>query len=186
MKMQSNTQFNKSTFDTLFKDWYQDLCRFAYTYLRDEDLCEDIVQEVFISLWEKRKSLAEIQSFKSYLFRAVRNKCIDNLRKEMRFSIFSLENEGVQELSYYDYSLEAMESDELKNHIEESIKNLPKSCRNIFVLSREAKLTYAEIADEIGVSRKTVENQIGIALKKIRKHLIDNKFITLAFILFFA
>lgn len=163
--------FTKKSFDALFREYYEDLCRFAYTFMRDVDLCDDIVQEVFIHLWEKRKSLKEIKSFKSYLFRAVRNKCIDALRKEMRHSIVSVEDDNVKELSFNDHSLEIMESDDLKNNIEEAINNLPKNCRNIFVLSREARLTYADIAEELDISRKTVENQIGIAIKKIRKHL---------------
>jgi len=179
MSQQNQILFTKKSFDALFREHYNDLCRFAYTFLRDEHLCDDIVQEVFIHLWERRKSLKEIQSFKSYLFRAVRNKCIDSLRKEMRHSIVSMENENVSELSFYDYSLETMEKEDLKNNIEEAIGNLPRNCRNIFVLSREAKLTYADIAEELDISRKTVENQIGIAIKKIRKHLMHADLISL-------
>ncbi|MGB5990075.1 MAG: RNA polymerase sigma-70 factor [Marinifilaceae bacterium] len=171
MSKQKKTLFTKKSFDALFREYYNDLCRFAYTFLRDEHLCDDIVQEVFIHLWERRTSLKEIQSFKSYLFRAVRNKCIDSLRRDMRHSIVSMENENVRELSFYDYSLESMEKEDLKNNIEDAIGNLPRNCRNIFVLSREAKLTYADIAEELDISKKTVENQIGIAIKKIRKHL---------------
>jgi len=181
--MENQQLINKHFFDSLFRDYYQDLCRFAYTYLRDESKSDDIVQEVFIHLWEKSKSLSEIKSWKAYLFRAVRNRSIDVLRKEMRLSITSVDDENVQELSFYDYSIDKMDSDELKNIIEESIENLPNKCRNIFVLSREAKLSYMEISEELGVSRKTVENQIGIALKKIRKNLVDSKVISLLLII---
>lgn len=176
--MQDKKTFTKSTFDTLFREYYQDLCRFAYSFLRDESRSDDCVQEVFILIWEKRKSLPDVQSWKSYLFRAVRNKSIDLLRKDMRYSISSIDDHNVSELSYYDYSHDGMYHKDLKNGIEDSINNLPERCRNIFLLSREAKLTYVEIAKELGVSRKTVENQIGIALKKIRAHLVEAEFIS--------
>lgn len=183
--MQNQRIITKAIFDSLFREFYQDLCRFAYKYLQEEELSDDVVQEVFINLWEKRKNIPEIASFKSYLYKAVRNKCIDTIRKQLRNSTLLTTDDDFSEISYIDYSFENIEKEELKLKIEESISSLPINCRNVFTLSREAKLTYGEIAEELGISRKTVENQIGIAIKKIRKYLIDSKVITIILVYFF-
>lgn len=157
-----------SAFQVVFDTWYNALCNYAYSYLKDEDACEDIVQEVFTRIWEHRPNLIGTEEIRYYLFTAVRNNCISQLRKEKKNSTIHWENES----SEYIQDKEDKERD-YRAQIQKAIDGLPPKCREVFLLSRISNMTYKEIAKSLGISEKTVENQIGKALKLIRAALVN-------------
>ena len=148
----------------LFDAYYTVLCRYALTITDNEMASEDVVQGVFIYLWENRQQITITTTVKNYLFAATRNKALNYLRDSSPFSPLP----ETETLVYEDLSVE---TDELFRLIEEAIQILPEKCRNIFILSRKEELSYEEIALQKGISAKTVEAQIHIAIKRLRKYL---------------
>lgn len=156
----------------IFNAFYTPLCQYALIYLDDTVEAEEIVHQFFIKLWEKRTELEIRISLKSYLFQSIRNQCFNHIRDQKRKmhvvdSLEELENELLQEIAVH----EEMDLPTLKSEIEKAIQLLPPKCREIFLLSREKELSYREIAEELDVSKKTVENQMGIALKRLKEEL---------------
>ncbi len=155
--------------EQLFKAHYRPLCGFALSYLKDADQAEDIVQELFVRLWQDREVLSIKTSVKSYLFTAVRNRCLNALavKKRMRpldeetDDMVMGEERGEEELT------------ERAARVQAVIEGLPAERRKIFRLSRNEGLKYHEIAERLGLSVKTVENQMGKALKTLREELAD-------------
>lgn len=161
---------DEEAYASLFRQFYVQLCRFSLKYVRAEAVSEEIVQEVFISLWEKRESLNIHSSLKAYLFQAVKNSSINYLNSQFAKQDFQRD--------YFDHSelpvnntQETLIYDELQKVVQQAIDYLPPKCRTIYALSRNTGMSYKEIADELGVSIKTVEAQMGIALKKLRTYL---------------
>lgn len=159
---------NETAFEAVFRQHYAVLCNYAYTFLRDRDEAEEIVQSVFLAFWEKRLSLEIHTSIKAYLFSMVRNASLNSLiRKKMqeKYAQQKLQNSDSSE------SIQPVESEELAQRIAAALQKLPEQCRVIFTMSRFEELKYAEIAAELNLSVKTVENQIGKALKIMREQL---------------
>jgi len=159
---------NKDSYDIIFRKYYSQLCRFAYTYVKDADIAEDVVQGMFINLWTKKKKIKIITSLKSYLYTSVKNFSLNEIKK-IKLREFHGSN-SIDKNLFLDESLE-FNSQEFKHIYEESIEQLPPKTAQVYILSRDDGLTYAEIAIYLNISQKTVENHIGIALKKIRKIL---------------
>ena len=161
---------NKGVFQQVFDTCYESLCEYAFTILKDIDEAEDIVQSMFIKLWEKRESLDIKYTIKSYLFKAVYHQCINSLAyrtvriKYNAFGQLNMRHE-VQQPEVF--------PDELEESIRSAINGLPQQCRIIFVLSRYEELRYSEIAKKMNISINTVENQISKALKILRSELKD-------------
>ncbi len=151
----------------LFDNFYEYLCNVVYRVINDRDYAEDIVQEIFYDLWRKRERIQINISLRAYLRRAAVNRSLNHIRKQrMKFEedeevVLDLKAKGT------DGQLE-LEKDELETRIFEIIESLPPKCRIIFGLSRFENMSYQEIADELGISIKTVENQISKALKILR------------------
>lgn len=166
-------------FNKVFDLYYSPLCFFSDKILHDFDLSRSVVQQVFVDLWIKRHQL-HIVSLKSYLYQSVRNASLDVLKRKRAESKYlsTLEKEESGTLS------DLMEEAELADRINRAIQNLPERCREVFVLCRFEELKYAEIADRLHISVKTVEMQISIALKKMRKELSDYQMIQLLTIVF--
>lgn len=165
-------QGNEAAFEKLFKTHYSPLCRFAYHYLSDKDVAEEVVQSTFIGFWEKKERIQIDASLKSYLYRSVRNACLNELK---RLKVRKVHAEGVL-VEGEGHSLAAdheVIKDELEAKIQEAIQGLPEQCRLIFRMSRMEELKYQEIADALQISIKTVENQMGKALKLMRLRLKD-------------
>ncbi|MCM0204389.1 RNA polymerase sigma-70 factor [Bacteroides fragilis] len=170
----------KDGFSEIYDVYFPKLLRFTQTYLISEDESENIVQEIFIYLWEHRDIIETLQNLNAYLFTLAKNRCIDYFRKEMvrdirKGSLSEIEN---RELQLKLYSLEAFDNDRLSDaDIEEILNNainrLPERCREIFIMSRLQNLRYKEIAIRLNVSPNTVENQIVIALRKLKEELKD-------------
>ncbi len=161
---------NESAFEMIFKSYYQPLCRYAYSFLADKEEAEEVVQSAFITVWEKRKSLDIQTSLKSYLYRMVRNACLNVIKHEKIKQQHVAHELAVTEASYESVSQKVYAS-ELELKISEAMKVLPEQCRLVFQLSRFEELKYQEIADQLQISVKTVENHIGKALKIMREQL---------------
>lgn len=170
---------SEQAFNEAFDLYYSRLCFFADQVLRDFDLSRSVVQQVFVDLWIKRDRL-QVDSLKSYLYQSVRNATLDVLKHKKAESKYlsTLEKEEPVQIA------DRMEEAELANRINRAIQNLPEKCREIFVLCRFEELKYAEIAAQLNISVKTVEMQITIAMKKLRKELFDNQMIQLFSIIF--
>lgn len=161
-----------SSYELLFKKFYKELHRFAFTYVRDSSIAEEMSQEVFLYMWEKRKKIEIQTTLKTYLYSAVKNKCLNYIKLELPKQQSMADISEVM-LSVSHEKKDEGENEKLKRYIQNAVDALPKKCRRIFLLSRNAGMTYEEIADELDISKKTVENQMGIALKKLRESLED-------------
>jgi len=160
---------DQDAFDVLYRRHWEELFKTAYFILKDQDACKDIIQEVFIWFWNKRSKL-EISSVKSYLKAAVRFKIANLIRgNDIRASFYN-------EIAKYNQSSsptpnELAEASQMEAIIRETIDQLPPQCKAIYNLRREEKLSNQQIAQNLQVSVKTVENQMTIAQKRIRKCL---------------
>jgi RNA polymerase sigma-70 factor (ECF subfamily) len=160
-------------FETIFNTFYAPLCLFANNYLNDDEKAEEIVQDLFVNVWGKRAGLQIDSSLKQYLFRSVKNHCLNHIQhfKIREKYAEKMKNDFEHEVQYDDYFLEVG----LAQKIEESIESLPEKRKQIFKLSRDEGLKYKEIAERLGLSVKTVEAQMGLALKQLREKLKDYK-----------
>jgi RNA polymerase sigma-70 factor, ECF subfamily len=161
---------NESAFEMIFRTYYQPLCRYAYSFLDDKEEAEEVVQSTFITVWEKRKSIDIQISLKSYLYRMVRNACLNVIKHEKIKQQHVAHELAVTDASYESVS-EKVNATELESKITEAMKALPEQCRIVFQLSRFEELKYQEIADQLQISVKTVENHMGKALKIMREKL---------------
>lgn len=144
-------------------------------YVRDLDEAKSLVHEVFLTIWEKMDTLPEDVNYRSYLYTAVRNRCLNHIRDRKKTVMF--ENVAEQALPVENNS--AMETGELEREIELAINSLPEKCREVFELSRFGGLKYGQIAEKMGISVKTVEAQMSKALAVLREHLAE--FLSLIF-----
>jgi len=158
-------------FSTQFHNYYRPLCLFALRLLDNADEAEDVVQDTFAALWEKRDTLHKIVSIKSYHYTAVRNNCLMKLRSKKEFEI-------VEELQLVDeYTREdVIARAELEAKLWKMIDDLPERQREIFLMAKRDGMAYREIAEETGLSVKTVENHVTRALKSLR-HKDPNTFL---------
>ena len=155
--------------EILFKRYYSYLCKLVYRILPRDMLVEDLVQEVFSTLWQRRSALDIEQSVKGYLRRTAINKTLNHIR-DNKIKI-EADSQLWLDRQSGDRRPVAMEYTELKRAVEQAIDTLPERCRLVFILSRFDDMTYAEIATALGISEKTVENQISKALRVLRTAL---------------
>jgi RNA polymerase sigma-70 factor (family 1) len=157
---------DRAAFSELYNRYWQPLYQMAWNVLRDQESCMEVIQDVFVWLWDHRSAL-QIKSPPVYLRAAVKYKIIDVLRsnKARELCFVNLEDLDPAHLLFDDDPLELKE---LKAVIVQLSAELPERARLIFELSRNEQLSNREIAEKLGISEKTVENQITIALKKLR------------------
>jgi len=158
---------DKNRFQQVFKQYYNPLCNFASTYVKDHKLAQDIVQDVFAKLWDKRSEIQISTNEKSYLFQAVKNRALEIIKK--RNLDKRLAEENVLNIDNNTNVDEQANKYMLKEFLYKSIRQLPPKCQEIFVLNKINGLTYKEIATDLDISVKTVENQIGKAYRKLRE-----------------
>ena len=173
--MSENTGKPYQDFKSAFDEYYNPLCNYANSFLKDTEASEDIVQDVFIRIWEKRQDLISAGTLRFYLFTAIRNNCLTYLQKQKKSVVEPLKEQGVD---HFDIDREAIKENDYKALLTQSIALLPPKCREVFLLSRISKLSYQQIAESQGISIKTVENQIGKALRVIREFLKDKNVFT--------
>ncbi len=154
--------------ESLFKEQFEPLCRLATKFIYDFDASKDIVHEVFTAFWQKFDSLPADTQHKSYLFTAVRNKSFNYLRDSKKhLNIVDAEEEQAPDTN------QSMEVKELASEIDFALNLLPERCREVFELSRFESMKYAQIAQQLDISVKTVEGQMSKALRILREHLKD-------------
>jgi RNA polymerase sigma-70 factor (family 1) len=162
---------DESVFDTVFRRYYEPLCHYAAKFTDgDLDEAEDIVQQCFVKLWEKHAALDITWSIKSYLYKAVHNACLNRIRHQQTKSRYQQFNAGQLENNH---SFQDQSSAELRVRLQQAMDDLPPQCRNVFELSRFEELKYREIAELLNISIKTVETQMGKALRVLRFQLAD-------------
>ena len=154
-------QSNQEAFTTLYKEHWKQVYNFSRLYLTSQTIAEEVVQEVFIKVWESRDFIREDENFKGLLFIITRNLNEDFYKMTV---LAAME-------SSYDIE-EEIEAKNLGEYIDRLIGELPPRRREIFNLSRKGNKTYKEIAELLDISEKTVENQIGEALKYLRKNMV--------------
>ena len=167
-------------FDQLFDRYSQRLYRFSKSLLKNNEDAEGIVQEVFFRIWKKRDELNEKKSFQSFLFSIAYNLIVDQFRqrvKDQKYEQFIIKRAQQNYLNPGD----ELEYKELKKQVGKAINELPERRKEIYKLSREEGLSYKEIANRLHIKLKTVENQINLALRHVRKQLGKK---TLAIVLF--
>ncbi|WP_196889081.1 RNA polymerase sigma-70 factor [Aureivirga sp. CE67] len=158
------------SYELLFKRHYLELCLFANKYVNCSETAEEIVQDLFCKVWEKRKTLNIKTCMKSYLYGAVKLNCLSYLRdQEIRSKHLKDIKNNIDTTLYSD----ELEENELKEKIYLAIRQLPEQRRKIFELSRFENLKYREIAEKMDLSPKTIENQMSKALKFMRANLKD-------------
>jgi RNA polymerase sigma-70 factor (ECF subfamily) len=173
---------NRTEFERLFKTHFAFLCNFAQQYVQDQDTAQEICQRVFITLWEKRKEMDPSRSIKSYLFTAVRNRCLNHIRDQKKFRSEILDLDcGQIEFSWEDSDQFA--EAELRERIETALAGLPDKCRLVFEMSRFRQMRYQDIAEELDISPKTVEAHMSKALKTLKEALKDYHFVMIWWIL---
>lgn len=163
---------DKSAFEEMFRAYYTEMCRYCLRFVRDETVAEEVVQEIFLTIWERRAALSITSSVKAYLYTAVKNRSFNYIKLQLPKEQKKVD---IEEIGVIDKSSDSIEEEivnsELHAYVRAAIDSLPPKCRIIFNLSRNSGMTYKEIAEELDLSVKTVENQVGVALKKLRAQL---------------
>ncbi len=159
---------SEADFEQLFKKKFKPLTIFAYKYLKDTDLAKEIVHEAFIKLWENRNSIDSNKNVNAYLYTTVSNLSLNYIRDHKKF--VSTEEVFDWNVNPTDFENLAIRN-EVTQAIVTAIDKLPPKMRKVFIMSRYENLSHKEIAQKLGISTKTVENQINKALKRLRKDL---------------
>ena len=171
---------NTEAFEFLFKSYYPRLLGYAMRFVQGEEEARDIVQECFISFWERREYLASI-SITSLLFTIVRNSCLNYLKHLSIVEKYQLDylahKKGEEHLYHADFLLHTDDKllfDELQTQVNAVIGNLPERCREVFLLSRFEGMKNREIAEKLNISTTAVEKHISKAILRFSKHFKDN------------
>lgn len=167
LKYQIAVYEDTAAYKTLFFSLFPSLQNFAYAILRSRQVAEETASDALMEVWIRRKKLMEIENLKFYLFTAVKNGALRKLKQENRASRISLDNLDAEIVSGYSTPEEHLHTSELERELHKAIQQLPPRCRIIYKLAKEDKLRYAEISELLGVSIKTIDNQLAIALQKI-------------------
>ena len=171
---------NHGVFELVFNYYYSGLVVYADQIIKNTEISEDIIQSVFMKLWETRETI-EIRSFRSYFMQCVKNRCIDHLRSlqiKQRF------DNRIPEADHLVMEEDLWTKNELSELLERAVGDLPPRCREIFWMSRYENLKIAEIAEKLDISKRTVETQISKALKILRIKLVD--YLSLLILYFFS
>lgn len=164
--LSTNPIDRKNAIETLFKEYYSEMCKSAFNILKDESAAEDVVQDIFMKLYQSRKEMT-IDYPKSFFKRSATNAAIDIYRKQQKTSFVDVNEQ--YDLKYDEEEVE--DNSALLDKVNHAIDELPPKCRTIFILKRKEGYTNKEIAEELEISVKTVENQMTKAFKFLRKVL---------------
>ena len=162
---------NEKAYAKLFQEYYRPLAVYANKYLNDLDSSKELVQDLFVSLYENRKTQLISTSLKSYLYQSVRNRCMNQLKKEAvrRDYQKQAKHSGASDDSLEDQ----IHANELEHQIFRIISQLSPKCREVFIMSRVNGIRNKEISNKLGISIRTVETHISNVLKALRQHLGD-------------
>jgi RNA polymerase sigma-70 factor, ECF subfamily len=165
---------SEMAFERFFKTYFKSLYAYAFTMLQDEIMAEEIVQQVFYKIWEKKEQFTVHTSVKAFLYKAVYNGCLNYLEHQKHkaqhqdYVVYINRNRVSDENAAM-----RVELNELQSRLQTALSELPEQCRTIFYMSRFDELKYREIAERMGLSVKTIEAQMGKALKILRKKLAE-------------
>lgn len=157
--------------EQVFRSYYAGMCTFVRRFVHAPDIAEELVQDVFFKLWTKRETLAEIDALRTYLFRAARNTALNHIRRKKLETAWEEQEAARGEQVTLGAADDDASTDEVTRAVNEAVNRLPMRCREIFLMSRQGGLTYSEIATRLGISIKTVETQMGRALRSLRVSL---------------
>ena len=158
---------DQHAYSELFISFYTPLLRFTVSFVKLKEPAEEIVSDIFIGIWEKRKQLDAIANLKVYLYVAAKNRALNYLSRQRRHQVSALEDAEITVDLFYPNPEQLLITAEMVRRVKEAVNQLPPQCRIIFKMVKEDELKYREVAEILGLSIKTVENQLAIALKKI-------------------
>jgi RNA polymerase sigma-70 factor, ECF subfamily len=165
---------DENAFENLFRSYAGSLCGFAYSHVRSADTAQDIVQELFSWMWDHRHILEVPRNVRAYLYTATRNRSINYLRGRQRDLVFQdrlLRDDIARDASTRHGADEELEAADLGEALARAVAELTPRCREVFTLTRDRGLTYAEVAQVLGISRNTVEIHMTRALAMLRERL---------------
>lgn len=172
-------------FDQVYERYSHKLFSFVAKILKNEADAEEIVQEVFVKIWESREKLGDYKLLNSYIFTIAYNNSISLIRKRINNTKYIEHLKYSSLINSIPSGISELEFCELSEQVEKLINNLPERQKQVFLLHRETGLTYPEIAERLGISKNTVENHIAKALKYLRQNLDSSLLINLLFISLF-
>lgn len=158
-------------FDRVYLEHYAALHHYAYTLLEDSAQADEMVQDVFLKILERDEPLSIHTSLKAYLYRSVHNECMNYFKHQKVKQKYQQRNMH-QADNHTEHALNKLQYQEFEQRLLKAINELPEHCRTIFQMSRFDELKYAEIASQLGISIKTVDNQMVKALKRLRQQLV--------------
>lgn len=172
----NNVDWN-SFFQSVYKTYYSRLCVFAYGFLQNENDAEEIVQNVIMKLWEQKDKINEIENMQAYLFRSVKNQCLNFIKRDKLANVYKTEAwKELKELEEQTMSNTQPEDNEQQiKQLKDAIETLPERCQEVLKMSKFEGLKNKEIADELQISLKAVEANISRAFTLIRKNFKKNK-----------
>ena len=166
---------DKRAFETLYKSYFSFLCLYAFGMVHDEGLVKEVVNDVFLKIWQKREEIEIKHSIKAYLYRCVHNSCMNSLElnKKLREDSMTGITDQLKELSGQDEEsiIEQLSLPQVEKDIAKSIDQLPPQCKEVFLLSRFEMLTYNEISERLNISVNTVKTHMSRALDSLRNSL---------------
>lgn len=178
--METSEVTNQADFAQIYTKYFPKMVRFASEYVLSREEAQNIVQDLFLYLWEQRSTLSAISNMDAYLFTLTKNRCIDFYRQRSRIARVK---ESLDELHERELSLkmEALiqfdenmfSTQEIEELLENAVNRLPEKCREVFILSRMEGLKHEEIANRLNISVNTVQNHISVALRKLKVALKD-------------
>lgn len=160
---------DKEAFEKLFRRYYSDLHRFLWGYVKNSQIAEDLVQEVFVRVWENRDTLNPEKKIKTYIYKIGRNIAIDYVRHKKVEREWEKEKKALHSVSTLDKKIDdQLHKKFMLAEVRKAIEDLPEKRRLVFILSRYEGMTYKEIAEKLDISVNTVDTQICRALKTLR------------------
>lgn len=164
-------ELTQESFTSFFDYYYFRMVQFATIIARSEILAEEIVLDVFLKIWEQKKTAGSIDNIETYLFVSVRNTAINTLKKDQKFHVDMLDDAHIQLADYRPSAESLLIEHEMLEALNDAVNHLPGKCKMIFKLIREDGLNRNEVAQVLNVSVKTVDNQVVIAVRKIAERL---------------
>ena len=178
--MRQELSWSKNEYANVYTTYFPRLVRFSQAYIFSRHEAENVVQDVFLYLWEHPELCASLISVQAFLFTMTKNRCVDFLRKQIKTSACSEQISDFQEKEWELnlYSLQRLDesrlsAEELESALRRAIDSLPERCRQVFVMSRLEGMRHREIAERLDISTNTVERHIQIAMRKLREDLKD-------------
>lgn len=172
-------------FDQVYRLYSHKLFSFVFKILKNEDEADDIVQEVFVKIWESREKLGDYKLLNSYIFTIAYNNSIDLIRKKINKNKYLEQLKNSSEIQIIPTTISEIEFNELNIQVEKLIAHLPERQKQVYQLHREEGLTYTEIAEQLSISKNTVENHMVKALKYLRQNMDNSLFVNMLFVCLF-